>query len=161
MKAFGNIIWWFPFLGFVNAIAAYVFGLLFLATIIGAPIGLGLIQLGNFYLAPFGRAMIPATHLNQQTGARGVWNLIAAIFWFPFGVLLALGTALQIGILFITIIGIPLAIGMSKSFGAILNPAGKLCRPSELRDEIARRRATAMADAALGSRPPSNPTDGV
>jgi uncharacterized membrane protein YccF (DUF307 family) len=125
----GNILWWFPFFGFVNALVAYFFGLLFLATVIAAPIGLGLIQLGTFYLAPFGQTLIPASELGQQTGARGVWNFFAALLWLPIGIVLAVTTAIQIGGLFISIVGIPVALGLAKSFGAIFNPVGKLCRP--------------------------------
>lgn len=152
MKTLGNIIWWFPFFGFINALVAYFFGAIFYVSVIGTPIGLGLFQLGNFYLAPFGRSMIDARLLNQQLGARQSWNLLAAILWFPLGVVLAFFTVIQVGLLFVTLIGIPVALAMAKSFGAIFNPVGKVCRSSAVRDELARRRAQAEIEAALGPR---------
>jgi uncharacterized membrane protein YccF (DUF307 family) len=54
MRTFGNIIWHFPFLGFLTAASTFLLGLLFLVTVVGAPIGLGLMELGKFFLAPFG-----------------------------------------------------------------------------------------------------------
>ena len=44
MRTLGNIIWNIPFLGFVTAALVFLIGLLFVVTIIAAPIGLGLIQ---------------------------------------------------------------------------------------------------------------------
>ena len=47
MRALENILWRFPFLGFVNAIATYLLRLLLLVTIVVAPIGRGLMEFGR------------------------------------------------------------------------------------------------------------------
>ncbi|MCW5775741.1 MAG: YccF domain-containing protein [Phycisphaeraceae bacterium] len=41
MRTLGNILWHFPFFGFVNAIIVYFFGLLLTITVVAAPIGSG------------------------------------------------------------------------------------------------------------------------
>ena len=71
MKALGNILWHFPFLGFFSALMAFLFGLLLTATVVGAPIGLGIIQFSKFLLAPFGRAMVRKKDLGIEEGERG------------------------------------------------------------------------------------------
>jgi len=52
MRTLGNILWHFPFFGFVNAIVVYLFGLILTATVVAAPIGLGLMRFGKFLFAP-------------------------------------------------------------------------------------------------------------
>jgi hypothetical protein len=58
MKTLCNILWHIPCCGFIGAIAVYLLGLILTATVVAAPIGLGLMQYGKFLFAPFGRAMI-------------------------------------------------------------------------------------------------------
>lgn len=52
MRTLGNILWHFPFLGFLSALGTFLLGVILLITIIGAPLGLGLIQLSKFLLCP-------------------------------------------------------------------------------------------------------------
>ena len=47
MKTIGNILWHFPFFGFVTAICTWLFGAILTATVIAAPIGLGLMEYGK------------------------------------------------------------------------------------------------------------------
>jgi len=58
MRTLGNILWHVPFLGFLTALVTFLFGGLLVIPVIGAPIGLGLIQFSKFLLAPFSFAMI-------------------------------------------------------------------------------------------------------
>ena len=53
MRTLGNILWHIPFLGFLSALGTFLIGGLMVITIIGAPLGLGLIQLSKFLLSPF------------------------------------------------------------------------------------------------------------
>ena len=53
-----------------------------------------------------------------------LWMAIIAVF--------------QIAGLFISIVGIPVAIVMAKSIGVYINPVGKTCVPSLLKEEIER-----------------------
>ena len=66
MRTLGNIIWHFPFFGFVTAIGTFFVGVFFLFTIIGAPIGLGIIQFSKFLLTPFSSAMIDKSELDDN-----------------------------------------------------------------------------------------------
>ena len=66
MKTLGNILWHFPFLEFVNALLTFLLGGLLVITVIGAPIGLGLIQLSKFLLAPFSSSMVNKKDLNMN-----------------------------------------------------------------------------------------------
>ena len=55
MRILGNILWHFPFFGFVNAAVNWLLGLLLTITVVAAPIGLGLMEFGKFLLAPLAR----------------------------------------------------------------------------------------------------------
>lgn len=44
MLTLANILWHFPFFGFLSAFCVFLTGCLFVISIIGTPIGLGLIQ---------------------------------------------------------------------------------------------------------------------
>lgn len=63
MRTLGNIIWNIPFLGFVTAALVFLIGLLFVVTIIAAPIGLGLIQYSKFLLLPFSYDMVSKSEI--------------------------------------------------------------------------------------------------
>lgn len=143
MRLFANIIWHLCG-GFLVALAYYMFGGLMLLTVIGAPIGLGLIQLGHFCWAPFGKAMVPSAAVGKEKhSARKVWNVAIGVIWLPFGLFMATVSLLQIAICFITIIGIPVGMAVAKSLPSIIWPAGKVCRRQAVADEIARRKDAA------------------
>jgi len=147
MRTLGNIIWHIPFLGFITALFVFIVGCLFLITLIGAPIGLGLIQLSKFLLSPFSSAMISKTDLGEdQNKLWQAFGFIVRILYFPFGLILACLTIIQIAALFITIIGIPVALVLAKSLGTYFNPVHKVSVSVALRDELEKRKAQEMAD---------------
>lgn len=142
MKTLGNILWHIPFLGFVNAIIVYLFGLLLTITVIAAPIGLGLMEFGKFLFAPFSHAMVSKSDLSvEQNKAWKTYSTIVMIFYLPFGLFLCVIAIFQVVGLFITIIGIPPAIVVAKSLGTYLNPVNKKCVHQAVRDELDRRKA--------------------
>ena len=142
MKTLGNILWHIPFLGFVNAIIVYLFGLLLTVTVIAAPIGLGLMEFGKFLFAPFSHAMVSKSDLNvEQNKAWKTYSTIVMILYFPFGFILCVLAIFQVVGLFITLIGIPPALVVAKSLGTYLNPVNKKCVQQSVRDELDRRKA--------------------
>ena len=152
MRTLGNILWHVPFLGFMNALATFLIGCLFVITVIGAPIGLGLIQLSKFLLTPFSSGMINKRDLKpDQNQAWQTFGIIARILYFPFGLILAVLTVFQIAGLFITIIGIPIALVLAKSLGTFFNPVNKTCVSKAVADEVASRKAKAQVDKAFAS----------
>jgi len=151
MKTLGNILWHIPFLGFVNAIVVYVLGLILTATVIAAPIGLGLMEFGKFLFWPFGNAMISKKELNaEQNPAWKTYSTIVMVLYFPFGLILAIFAVFQVVGLFISLIGIPAALVVAKSLGTYLNPVNKKCMSSAVADEIERKKAQeAVSKAGL------------
>lgn len=151
MKTLGNILWHFPFFGFINAIIVYLLGLILTATVIAAPIGLGLMEFGKFLFAPFGHAMVNKSDLNvQQNPGWKAYSTIVMVLYLPFGLVLALFAVTQVFFLFITIVGIPVAIVVAKSLGTYLNPVNKKCVHSAVVDELERRDAQAEVAKHLG-----------
>lgn len=142
MKTFGNIIWHFPFFGFISAFFVYVFGLLLTLTIIAAPIGLGLMELGKLLFAPFGKVMINSSELNiPQNKAWKAYSTVIMILYLPFGIALAFLAIIQTGLLFISIIGIPVGLVVAKTLSTYFNPVGKKCVSSAVAAEIEQRKA--------------------
>ncbi len=138
MKTLGNILWYFPFFGFINAIIVWILALLFALTIVGLPIAKGLFEFGKFLFLPFGNEMVKASVVNDKSGASvwGIWSTILSIAWIIlFGWWLAILSIFQIVGLFFSIIGIPVAIVMAKSLGVYLNPVGKVCIPACVKEE--------------------------
>jgi uncharacterized membrane protein YccF (DUF307 family) len=151
MKTFGNILWHFPFLGFLNAIVVYLFGLLLTVTIVAAPVGLGLMEFGKFLFWPFGNAMVSRSELNEkQNTAWKTYSTIVMILYFPFGLFFAIIGIFQVVGLFISIIGIPAALVVAKSLGTYLNPVNKKCVHEAVVDELNRRKAQSQIDKHLG-----------
>lgn len=152
MRTLGNILWHFPFLGFVNAAITYLIGLLFTVTVVGAPLGLGLMELGRFYLGPFGRAMVRDSDLDPNAGV-GLWTAyswIVMVLWFPFGLFLAAAMVVQAFLLCCTIVGIPLAIVVAKATGTVFNPVGKRCVSVAAAQELQHRAALRELDGLAG-----------
>lgn len=145
MRTFGNIIWHFPFLGFIWSLCYAIGGVFWCITIIGIPIGLGYFQLSLFALAPFSRRLVSQHDLEtvtheEQRPLMKVWNLILRILYFPFGLLIAFSTICCIIVEFISIIGIPCGIVYSKALSSIFNPINKKCVPLAIAEEIERRK---------------------
>lgn len=142
MRTLGNILWHVPFLGFVSAFLNFLVGGLFVITIIGAPIGLGLIQLSKFLLSPFSSAMISKSELGvEQNSLWKSFSLVVRIIYFPIGLILATISIFQIVALFVSIIGIPAALVAAKGLSTTFNPVNKVCVPKAVQDELNMRKA--------------------
>lgn len=150
MRTLGNILWHIPFLGFLNALSTFLVGGLLFITVVGAPIGLGLIELSKFLLAPFSRSMVDKKDLNiEQNELWKSFGMIVRIIYFPFGLIMAVVTIFQIAGLFVTIVGIPMAIILAKSLGTFFNPVNKKSVPKAVEDELNRRKAAAAVEQHL------------
>ncbi len=94
MRTFGNIIWHFPYLGFLNAINMYILGFLFVLTGVGFPIRQGMFQIGKFYFAPFSYALVDTKELaiqqDQTRDIRYYLFIVARILYFPIGLIFAI-----------------------------------------------------------------------
>lgn len=142
MRKLANIIWHVPFLGFINALFTFLLGSVLVLTVIGAPIGLGLIQLSKFLLTPFSSEMVSKKDLNKEQNK--LWNsygIIVTIIYFPFGLGLAIITIFQIALLFVSIVGIPVALILSKSLSTFFNPVNKKSVPRAVAKELEKRKA--------------------
>jgi uncharacterized membrane protein YccF (DUF307 family) len=151
MRTLGNILWHFPFFGFVSAALVWLFGALLTLTVIAAPIGLGLMEYGAFLFAPFGRAMVSKSELGvAQNPLWKAYSTVIMILYLPFGLIGLVVAVVQVAALCVSIIGIPVALVVAKSLGTILNPVGKQCVPSAVAEELERRRAQAAVDRHVG-----------
>lgn len=151
MRTLGNILWHVPFMGFLSALVTFLIGSLFVITVVGAPIGLGLIQLSKFLMAPFSNAMIDKKDIKaDQNPAWKIYGKIIRIIYFPFGLFLAVVTIFQVAGLFITIVGIPVALVLAKSLGTYFNPVNKTCVSKAVADEVSSRNAKAQVEKAFG-----------
>jgi len=147
MRALGNVLWHFPFLGFLSAAVTYLLGLLLTATVIAAPIGLGVMELGKFMFVPFGRALVKKSDLvESRSKAWQTYSTVIMILYLPFGLVLSVVAAIQVIGLCITVIGIPVGIVIAKSIGTYFNPVGKKCVSQAVADELQRRKALAQID---------------
>jgi len=150
MKTLGNILWHFPFLGFVNALLTFLLGGLLVITVIGAPIGMGLIQLSKFLLAPFSNSMVDKKDLNiEQNTLWKSFGFLIRILYFPFGLILAVLTIFEIAGLFVSIVGIPIAIVLAKSVSTFFNPVNKKCVPVAVADELQQRKTREQVNKHL------------
>jgi len=147
----GNVLWHFPFFGFLNAIFVYLLGLILTATVIAAPIGLGLMEFGKFLFAPFSHAMISKSELNsKQNPAWKAYSTVIMILYIPLGLICCLIAVIQVALLFVSILGIPVALVVAKSLGTYFNPVNKKCVPQAVADELDRRKAQAWLAKHLG-----------
>ena len=150
MRTLANILWHFPFFGFLSSLFSFILGGILVISVIGAPIGLGLIQHSKFLLSPFSSAMISDSKINKDKNP--LWKsfgIIIQILYFPLGLTLAFITIIQIALLFITIVGIPVALVLSKSLSTYFNPVNKICVPVGVRDELEKERAKEIVDKYL------------
>ena len=142
MRTLGNILWHFPFFGFLTAVFYWLLGLLLTALLVTAPIGLGLMEFGKFLLAPFGQAMVNKEDLQtQRNGAWQAYSTIVMILYLPFGVIFVIVSAIHAATLCISIVGIPVALVIAKSLGTLLNPVNKVCVSAAVAEELERRKA--------------------
>jgi len=151
MRTLGNILWHFPFFGFLTAAFYWLLGLLLTILILPAPIGLGLMEFGKFLLAPFGQAMVSKTELKvEQNPAWQAYSTIIMILYIPFGLVFVVLNAIQVFLFCLSIIGIPVALVIAKSLGTVLNPVNKICVSSAVADELVRRKASAEVAKYVG-----------
>lgn len=144
MRTLGNILWHFPFFGFLTAAFYWLLGLLLTALLVTAPIGLGLMEFGKFLLAPFGQAMVSKENLQvQRNGLWQAYSTIVMILYLPFGVIFVIVSAIHAATLCLSIVGIPVALVIAKSLGTLLNPVNKVCVSAALAEELERRKAGA------------------
>jgi|TARA_B110000114_G_scaffold157982_1_gene172899 uncharacterized membrane protein YccF (DUF307 family) len=150
MKKLGNLLWHFPLFGFVTALLTFLTGGIFVITVIGAPIGLGLIQHSKFLLTPFSSRMISDSKLKKdKTPFWKILSVIAFILYLPIGIFTSIITIIQIILLFISIIGIPIAVILSKSLSTYFNPINKICVSTSVAKEIEKRAASGKVDAMM------------
>lgn len=145
MKKIVNVIWHFPYLGFLMALGYLIAGAVLCCTFILIPAGLGLFQYSKFLLAPFTRAMIDKKDLalinKEVPPTKPIWvtlKVITRIVYFIPGIFLVCFAFCQMLIEFVTILGIPCGIVYAKSLKVIFNPVNKICIPIEVADEIAK-----------------------
>ncbi len=82
MRTLGNILWYFPFFGFINAIMFFLLGSLLVLTVVASPLGLGLIQYSKFLFAPFSWSMVSKEDLNVESNpAWEAYSTIIMILW--------------------------------------------------------------------------------
>ncbi|MBU8874630.1 hypothetical protein KQ910_12720 [Reyranella sp. MMS21-HV4-11] len=151
MRTLGNILWHIPFLGFLTAAFYWLLGLVLTLLVVTAPLGLGLMEFGKFLLAPFGNEMVSKASLNvKQNPVWEAYSTIVMILYLPFGVLFVILNAIQVFALCFSIVGIPVALVIAKSLGTVLNPVNKVCVPSAVAEEMARRNAAVEIDRRRG-----------
>ena len=137
MALIGNILWHFPFLGFITAAFFFLIGYLLTLTVVLAPVGLGLIEYSKFLLWPFGNKMIrdpKSEELRNELWEN--YSTIIMILYIPFGIILSIITALQGILLFLTVVGIPVALVLFESISTIFNPVRKKCVSRAMADAI-------------------------
>ena len=152
MRTLGNILWHIPFLGFLNAIFTFLGGLIATVLVLPAPIGLGLMEFSKFLMAPFSNAMVSKTELGEvpKNGAWETYQAIVMVIYFPFGLLLCVLALFQIVGMFLSIVGIPVALVVAKSLGTYLNPVNKKCVPQAVADELERKKGQRAVQQHLG-----------
>ncbi|SJZ92630.1 Uncharacterized membrane protein YccF, DUF307 family [Enhydrobacter aerosaccus] len=152
MRTLGNILWHIPFLGFVTATFYWLLGLLLTATVIAAPIGLGLMEFGKFLFAPFGHAMVSKADLKvTQNPLWKSYSTIVMIVYLPFGLVFTAISAIQAFAACFSLVGIPVALVIAKSLGTVLNPVNKVCVHAAVAEELERRRANAEIAKHMGN----------
>jgi uncharacterized membrane protein YccF (DUF307 family) len=113
-----NLIW-LVVAGIELAIAYVIAGVILMVTIVGIPFGLQAFKLAGFALWPFGRAVV-------RTKSLGAFALLGNVLWVVLaGWWLALVHILTGVVLFLTIIGIPMAIANFKMVSLAFAPFGR------------------------------------
>ena len=141
-----NILWHFPFFGFLFAFFYALFGAILCCTVILYPVGLGFFQIARFLLTPFSSALVTRRELNlvrpeERSTAAAAYSTVITILYFPFGLIAAAGALFAMIGEFLSIIGIPCGIVWFKALPAIFMTVDKVCVPKAVADEIARIKA--------------------
>lgn len=167
MKQVLNVLWHFPFLGFLWSLIYLVNGIVCCVTIILIPQGLGYFQFAKFLLWPNGYAMVSKAELGrlnereQQTWWK-VWCIVNRVLYFIPGCFMVVGMAVFAACEFITIIGIPCGLVWIKSLGTLFNPINKICVPKIVADKLeeARKQAQLNKYNIPGQPAPAAPAQG-
>ena len=141
-----NILWHFPFFGFLFAFFYALFGAILCCTVVLYPVGLGFFQIARFLLTPFSSALVTRKELDlvrpeERSTAAAAFSTVITILYFPFGLIAAAGALFAMIGEFLSIIGIPCGIVWFKALTAIFMPVDRICVPKAVADEIARIKA--------------------
>ena len=71
---------------------------------------------------------------------------------FPIWAIITIVTIFQIALLFVSIIGAPVALVLAKSLGTFFNPVNKICVPKAVADELSKRKSEKQVDAYLNKK---------
>ena len=126
MRSIYNVLWYFPFLGFLIAIYAAMFGLVFLFLF---PVGNGLLQLAKFYTAPFSFDMKRMADVcpSDQIKSYGALGVLMPMFWFPFALILAFTLAIPFLAYGASVVFLPASIVIARSLAFVFNPINATC----------------------------------
>ncbi|MET8000392.1 YccF domain-containing protein [Nonomuraea glycinis] len=117
MRTILNIIW-LVFAGFWLAVGYALAGIICCILIVTIPFGLASFRIAAYALWPFGRTV-------ERDPDAGVFSLLGNIIWFLVaGIWLAIGHVVTSIPLFVSIIGIPLAVANIKMIPVSLLPLG-------------------------------------
>lgn len=155
MKVFLNIIWYFPFFGFMFAFFTAIGGLLMCLTVVGLPLGLGLLQIAKFLLAPHTYELVSQKDLSAAKGEERnqlwvIFSTIVRILYFPIGVVLAVIYFFTAILNFVSLIGIPNALVYVKLIPAVFNPVGKVCVGGAIARKLKADKDQAKVDKYFG-----------
>jgi len=134
MRPIYNVLWYFPFLGFLIAIYAAMFGLVFLFLF---PVGKGLLQLAKFYCAPFSFDMKRMADVHpDEVKEYGVFGALMLLFWFPFSLILAFTLAIPFLAYGASVVFLPASIVIARSLAFVFNPINAICVPLARGQEV-------------------------
>lgn len=153
-----NVLWHFPFLGFLFAFFYALWGALLCCTVVLYPVGLGYFQIARFLLSPFTSALVTRKELDlvrpkERSTAAMAYSTLITVLYIPFGLLAAAGAVMVIAGEFLSIIGIPCGIVWFKALRAIFSPIDMVCVPKAVGDEIERIKAGAAVSRFKGEEP--------
>lgn len=147
MRLLGNFLW-FILGGVFTGILWWIIGLICFISIIGIPWGKSCFVIGQFTFFPFGKEAISRKDLYKTEDiGTSVLGLIGNIIWFfLFGIFLAISHILSAIFCFITIIGIPFGIQHLKLALISLFPIGQTIVDKEVSNEVRMRNAKEIVD---------------
>ena len=73
-----------------------------------------------------------------------IYSTIIMLLYLPFGCIMAAAAAIQICLLFLSIVGIPVALALAKAMGTYFNPVGKVCVPRQVAEAIEKKKDEAL-----------------
>lgn len=159
MKVFLNILWYFPYFGFLLIIPVGLLGLLLCLTVVGLPIGLGLLQIAVFLLAPHTSELVSQKDISAAKGEKRntfwvVFSTIVRILYFPIGICVAFLYILYAVACFLSIIGIPNGLVVAKLIPSLFNPVGKVCVSGAIARKLKADKDQQEVDRYLGKKEP-------